>query len=467
MMFKMNAVILSLIVVGTIGMHALASSHRRFFYGDDAAMTGSAGTAIIQDTGAIWYNPAGLGGNQFRKVQISGTVYGVRLRSLNGILKTDVDSSTHREGASLNTLMIVPSAFSLAFQLNDRVSLGIALYQSENNSLHLRIAQQFPVAASGKSWSNGLEYHEEDIRYTAGWALGFEISDNLKWGIANFGTYESAGASIRLHSGFLHADPENPAVDTFTIDSQYVDVQGAGTMFTTGLQWQVNNNWFTGVLYRSPIFVLWARQNFSSFNAAAPKPAADTAAAGGGENLQPFFRYSDSDDAKVDFKMSVPMEVVWSIVYRRGNSWAGADAGWQFPYKKNNHRGVFNASVGAHLAVSRRFNFGVGFFTDNDSQKKFDGTLTKAGNRFGVTGGIQFLSAELVEQLKPTDASKSKSRRRVLATTLSFSYSFQSMAYRQIHFFTDSDTEIVSAQLDIDRAVFHQMAIQLGGGFYF
>jgi hypothetical protein len=51
-----------------------ADNTEPFFYSDDAAMTGGTVVASTRDAGAIWYNPAGLGGIRRGQIDLSGSV---------------------------------------------------------------------------------------------------------------------------------------------------------------------------------------------------------------------------------------------------------------------------------------------------------------------------------------------------------------------------------------------------------
>lgn len=449
---------------------ARADSYRRFFFGDDAAMTAGAGTAIMTDTGAIWYNPAGLGGNHFKKLQISGTAYGLHVRKLDKVMQTYMNGQSHVTGKSINNVNVVPSAFSVAFQLNEKVSFGFGLFQTKNDSFHLRTGQQLDVAPT-TSWNAGMEYHEKDIQYTAGPALGVQISEDLKWGVANFCVYDSLDASLRLHGGF-DRDNMSGLSDAMGIDSQYLKQQMVATYFTTGIQWRFSENWHTGALLRSPAIQIWRSMDASQFDATTygNAPTAETSTTITGENV--IFDYVETTDASFDAQVVVPGAVRLAIAYSPGKSWVGAEFGYQFPLEDKNHRDVFNASIGTHIHLSPKVGMGIGFFTDNDSRMAFEGVLVKPGNRLGTTAGIQLRSAELVEELAPPlsatfNRDAHKTRRRVLVTTLSITYSMQMVEYQMIGFAANADADTFLLGLGTDDATFHRLDIHLGGGFFF
>jgi hypothetical protein len=443
-----------------------AYSHRRFFYGDNAAMTGGAGTAIVRDTGAVWYNPAGLGGNLHQKLQVSGTAYGVAIRHLDNILQTQLDHRVYATDQSINTIGIVPSAFVMIFQWNDRVSLGLGLYQTEKNDIHLRAVQQLGPLLHDSTWNVGVEYHEQLVQYTVGPALGIKITRHLRWGIANFGVYYSQDASLRFNMGFKRS-PEAGMSDPFTLDSQYVQARLLGTLITTGFQWQLSDTWHGGLMFRSPTFLLWWKQDASRYDAYAVEGLDDSASNNSEQIHLAQFIYRNLDYNDLDFKMVIPAEIQVSVVHRIGKNWIGADAAYQFPLKRENQKGVFNANLGGYVNLSPKFGLGVGLFTDNDSQCEFEGALTLPGRRFGATAGIQFRSAELVETVSNSPEHKKEHQRRTLLTTLAFSYSMQLARFQSFNFVANPSDETYTVSVHETNAIFHRFEIHFGGGFYF
>jgi hypothetical protein len=455
-----NQTIIALLIA-FIGSTALASSHRRFFYGDEAAMTAGAGTALARDTGAVYYNPAGLGGNSHRKLQVSGTAYGLAIRHLDGILNTRINGNAVTTDTTIHHVGVVPSAFAIVFQLSNRVTAGLGIYQTENNAIHLRVVQQRQPVGAASQWNAGVEYHEQLVQYTAGPALGIQITEHLKWGIANFGVFHSQDASLRFHMGFNRADALESS-DDFSLNSQFAQIRLLGTLITTGFQWQLNDSWHTGLMFRSPTVLLWQKQDASLYDAGAI-----TTSSGTDSSSLALFNYRELDNNDVDFSVVIPPEIQFSIAYTMGKNWVGADAAYQFSLKKENHRGVFNASIGGFMNISPKLDVGIGVFTDNDSQRDFDGKLTLPRRRFGATAGFQFRLVELVERLTSSSTTDDQQRRRILLTTLAFSYSMQFARFQTFNFNADTATERFDASLEQQKALFHRFEVHLGGGFYF
>lgn len=69
---------------------ASAGNSDSFYYSDEAAMTAGSVVAKTRDAGAIWYNPAGLGGIQRGQIDLSATTFAIRIRKVPRALSTTV-----------------------------------------------------------------------------------------------------------------------------------------------------------------------------------------------------------------------------------------------------------------------------------------------------------------------------------------------------------------------------------------
>ncbi len=73
---------LIIVVVLLICRLALAGNAKSFPMGDNASMTAETVSAVTRDSEAIWYNPAGLGGNQYSRLNLSGNVFMIRFQNI-------------------------------------------------------------------------------------------------------------------------------------------------------------------------------------------------------------------------------------------------------------------------------------------------------------------------------------------------------------------------------------------------
>mgnify|MGYP002381664649 CR=1 FL=1 len=106
---------------------AAADNTEPFFYSDDAAMTAGAVSAITRDAGAIWYQPAGLGGIKRGSIDLSGSAFGVRIRSVPNALVTTFPSGTRSVTLDSTDIFSAPHALGFVRHISDTVSIGAGL----------------------------------------------------------------------------------------------------------------------------------------------------------------------------------------------------------------------------------------------------------------------------------------------------------------------------------------------------
>jgi hypothetical protein len=92
---------------------AAAGNTDSFYYSDDAAMTAGAVVATTRDAGAIWYNPAGLGGIRRGQVDLSGTTFAVRFRSVPSALRTFIPGANRTADLKASDFFSAPHTLTI------------------------------------------------------------------------------------------------------------------------------------------------------------------------------------------------------------------------------------------------------------------------------------------------------------------------------------------------------------------
>lgn len=439
---------------------ARADSQRRFFYGDEAALTGAAGTAIMRDAGSIWYNPAGLGGSQHERLQVSGTVYGLRIGRLDSVLQTVSDQGdVATPSTSITEFAVAPAALAFTHRWDDRVTFGIGVYQTASDLVDLRLSQRV-ARGDGGAWATGLEYHERRTRYHAGPAVGIQLHPRFRIGLTSLAVYDSLNATLRVGSGVEQASTE-PA--PLTLDSQYVHAQSAATLLKLGLQWQPSPSWHLGLTAQSPTLGLWRHDDSAVLDVLVVRDRAD-------QTAEAQFAYRDDESSRVNIRRVDPANFAASVVARRGGNWLAAEASYTMPLHRENQRAVFNGSLGAFASLTRHLAAGIGLYTDIDSQRRAGRTLLRPRAGFGVTGGVQFSRDELVRDVtaipdpnSPDQPQEPHARRWV--TTVGIGWSIQAVSHVTLRF-TDTEQAALIETGEGD-ATLQQWKLYLGSGYQF
>lgn len=129
---------------------ARAENTEPFFYSDDAAMTAGSVVATTRDAGAIWYNPGGLGGIRRGQIDLSGSAFGVRIRTVPDALRTNLPSGQQSVTLGSVDIFSAPHALGLVRNLSESVAFGFGFYVTARD---IRTAQS-QLETTGPSIGN-------------------------------------------------------------------------------------------------------------------------------------------------------------------------------------------------------------------------------------------------------------------------------------------------------------------------
>ncbi|HEU4539349.1 MAG TPA: hypothetical protein VFS00_34760, partial [Polyangiaceae bacterium] len=89
---------------------AFAQNTDSFFFSDEAAMAAGAVAATTRDSGAIWYNPAGLGGVKRGQIDLSASAFGLRMRQVPKAFTLSYPSGPRSSDVSATSIVSAPIA---------------------------------------------------------------------------------------------------------------------------------------------------------------------------------------------------------------------------------------------------------------------------------------------------------------------------------------------------------------------
>lgn len=407
---------------------ARAETEESFYYSDDASLVGGAVTAWTRDAGAIWYNPAGLGGGVRSQITLNGTVYALKFRSISDALRSTFPGAGVRSiDISSTDIMSAPHATAFVRSLSDDVSIGIGIYITERD---VRTAQNtlsfFQAAGPGLAFDANMRQHLdvafERTKYEVGPAIGFRLAPNLRVGANAFLTYAKT-TGLAMFELDIIGTTGTPPPTVFSLGSEHATTSELGAVGTVGVQWEPTPSWSVGATIRAPSVRF--RTSIDGTNITAQGvvvPGVPAAAV-----LELVKARTNADNGIV-----IPPRAVVGIGHAFGDRVFASVEGDFLPAMEStrtgmNTRNIVNARGGVKAVLHEKFVAGIGAFSDRDRNVLGDGFTDERVDRYGVTAGFQLLTpfdlaGDNGQPNDPVDARRVKKGGLVLATTLSMRY---------------------------------------------
>jgi hypothetical protein len=367
------------LVVG-FGSTAHAGNDDSFFHGNEAAMMAGAVTAAGTGAGMLWYNPAGLGANQRSRLEISGSLFTLRLRSLapfQVVAATDPDSGIttffDSENARSSDILSVPSALSYTRALGEHVTAGFGVFT--------QVRDQFTVDSTYRpDLGFDLEYRRtlsvDHQRLFLGPGIGAQFG-RLRIGASVFFVYESQRFDERNALFGMVDDLGFQATDDFRIDLRRLAVE-----LVLGAQVDVGRRGRLGVTVRGPRFRIDDRIELSYV---ATEAVGDSTAAAFGHANE---RVAEGLN-ELSGPLAAPIEVVLAGGLVTENCSAGAELDLSHRYSAlSEYIFTYNLRAGVRCKASDTLEIGGGFFTDRanaDANGILDVFADYYGGSFAVT----------------------------------------------------------------------------------
>ncbi|MEZ4439827.1 MAG: hypothetical protein R3B72_12100 [Polyangiaceae bacterium] len=375
-----------ILATGLLAVPARAGNQEAVFLGNQAAMSGGAVVAWVNDGGAPWYNPAGLATIEGTSVDLSASAFVLRHYLLPGAAQTRLSQGLLQKDASFTEVVSVPAALTVMRRLSDHVAGGLAVFVPYQEDILVSAAYDQKGSQADYAWS--FSASRRAARYYAGPAIAVSLSPRLQLGLSLFGTYESRLTARDFTSSLDARDgPVRQAV--LTLD-QKLDQKLFGTTLALGFRWDIDDDWSTGIVIRPPLFHLAGKAKVD-FAATSAVVAAD-----GEAQVDAQRAALDQEPALFDRMEPARMEAGVSRALAGGR--LSAQVSWQ---SSANGGGVIrrpglNGRVGGAFPVSPRFALGAGFFTDRSPNV----TPTSLGETkvdfYGGSFGVRYSTAHRV-----------------------------------------------------------------------
>ncbi len=221
-MKKNISVLVAILLIATSTQHLTASGFTTFEIGARAAALAGAFAAYVDDASAIYYNPAGIA---FLK--------GIRAKTNISFSNKTTTASFPVSGDNYESgLLFIKGAHFLSWNLFDRLSLGIGLFN--------------PYIAQTK-WivENPYSYETKYNVYYIRPVVAFKLLNGLSIG---FGLDFVISTLIWTHTYEWYQGIYGP----YTANSRY-DGKGNGLGFTAGFLWKIGNKFQFGGRYQHKV----------------------------------------------------------------------------------------------------------------------------------------------------------------------------------------------------------------------
>jgi len=439
------------LVAGLSAAPSRAQEHdHQFFYSDDAALAAGAVAATTEDSGSIYYNPAGLSLNQRSHADLNASALGVRIRSVDGIMTARLPND--QQALNLRTIDILstPHAAAITRRIGAHVSVGIGFYVVDYDTRAGEDTTSRTDPASGAVIRNHVDIDLQQSKYLFGPAIGWQVTPAFRVGIGIFGTYATA-----VSGGRIFLDQSQPATGGGAVPVAFVfyHFRGAGSAIGTravaGMQWDLLPSWTLAAVVRSPELQLaaWGSQ-LTAVSGGSSLPSSTPSAN---------FDVSDARASNA-VALSMPPQFIASLARKMGAAFVSAEVDLQPPLRVVSQgidrETAFNARVGGIFRVSPDMSLGAGFFTDRATTPLALGLPADRIDYYGVTLGGQLRTAILMAQ-------KAQDKPLVLTTTVALR---AAVGFGQARTYDIDETGFVPRSTDV---TFYELTPYLGSSIAF
>ncbi len=435
------------LALSLLSASANAGNEDELFVGNDASLMGGAVVASVRDGGSVWYNPAGLGGTQRDRLDMTTAVYSLQLFQADQFIQADSGEAAE---LSVQEFVTVPTQISYGRPLTEDLTVGLAYYAPRSSNFIVRSRLQTAGADSGSTWEvDGLLSYAE---YVFGGIIGWEPAPGLRVGGGGLLRWDSLTQSVGLFGGAS----TNDAFDRILQIGRLQTVDRLGIELTGGVQWELTKTLTLGATFRSPRLGL----SRSGQRSESTSLAATTFA--------PTLLEADSSSEELP---SEPLLIerlgryIVGLNYQLGATTLALDAdvqpGLSSPDKGIDRAFTWNLRLGWKQQLSKAFALGAGVFTDRSTQGEDEASLiTSGGDFYGGSVGIQYDEEHLLAETERADS-------LIFSSVFALRYAYSSATTEQLTLDTSAADPLEIVSIGETPINVHEFALYVGTGLYF
>ncbi|MAT28999.1 MAG: hypothetical protein CMN29_29245 [Sandaracinus sp.] len=451
---------------------ARAGNDDSFFQGNEAAMLGGAVAAVGYGPGLLWYNPAGLGSNTRNRLELSGSVFTLRIRRLDPFVRVGItDEQTIEKQLRGTSFVTAPSALSFVRQLSPRLTAGFGVFVPVQESFDAGSDFSRDVAAAdGRSISVSGDVAQtvQRTRYHAGPGFGYRVSDRFRIGASLFFVYETASLTARINAQDFRERAGDPSlIDSFATGLDVrANVTRMALELVLGAQWEPVRGFHLGFAVRGPRFRLKDEEEYDDlfFQGTDTTDISDPENPVVSEGEYVYLRdRSTASFNDVTSPLAAPMRFVFGVGYSRARLRMGVevDVSHQLLGALIGYERQWNARFGVAFRVSDETEIGMGLFTDRAATFA-DPLEVAAIDYYGASLGLKL---DTPVGLSDDEQEESGASRLVFRTTVGLRYAVGIGDWEPFEVdLTEDGTMSEGGLVDV---IFHEVGLYLGSGLDF
>lgn len=449
------------LLFATLPCVAFAGNNNSFFMGSDASLAAGATAPVVRDSEAIWYNPAGLGGNTLTRVNLSGNAFQLRLQTITNGIQTDLPSGTVKQDLKGDEYLTVPTAMTFMTSLSPNVSFGFGIYmpvyQDVTFNSNLTSVEQFPTLPDLTDYTQGFDVDTVHTQYNLGAAAGWQVNPKWRLGATLFVLYDRLRYNANIFEDIQSADG-SLTTSLFYINDAHMLLKTVAVRGTLGTQIDLSDHYSMAIVAFAPTIQIctwgeWSTNIGGSGQDINGNIITNAARAytnineWNGDMIDPFH-------AEVSFALRQPD--YWIAL--AGSVWAPMTNSTVFDIRK---RVGWNVNLGSKFKITKKLNGGAGFFTDNSNDKEPNDFGETQVNYYGLTGGVEFKTPVSRHTDDPN------SQPIIFSTTLAGRYALGLGKAGGLLFNAETDGDIGNAHVNVTNVTFHELSLYIGAGLFF
>ncbi len=455
-------------LVATVSDSATANAQARseFFHSNQTALSGDSERVTVTDAGAVWYNPAGLGGNKRSRLDITGTALSYRKRTLkDGLTVALPDGQTLDQDLDASFLGLVAPTVVLARAVTPKLTVAAGIFVTADDRVRLR-GQIEPDAATTFDYT----FDTNQLRYHAGLSFGLEISPRWRVGATIFGVYEEQS---NISTTAARLGEQGSAISGLVSQSVRIDSQQVGLEVGVGGQYVANDRWLLGATLRTPRLNVAETLEAAAISARGGEAAANGQLSYDGEAL-------NRERISLGFVRPASLEFGLTHRFPHGTLSTSIDVSHAFRNDASGieRRWIANVGAGGTYALNDRLTLGGGIRTHFSDRPRPTDNLQEQVNYVNFSAGISYATAFFFDSMStdtvgseseaaPPPSRQPPEKRPSLIfksiVALKYAVGFGQLATLVTNF--DESRDVAPfAQRDL---LFHDVVLHVGSGFTF